>query len=170
MNVRSVTARITSFIFPYIITQCLLAQDTHTSFQKFVVKYIFQTWPLLKFFLSTGMMSDFSRSGWSNDVVSLPYAIAKVYLSTLVKVSLRKKNVHALFNTCIRILQDVKKSTSSATERKILIESKRPWPMRYLFSANEIIYLIQWYGIFYLNKVNVFAWWNLWIAQLKITQ
>ena len=29
------------------------------------------------------------------------------------------------------------------TERKNLIESKRSWPMRYLFSANEIIYLIQ---------------------------
>ena len=29
------------------------------------------------------------------------------------------------------------------TERKNLIESKRSWPMRYLFAANEIIYLIQ---------------------------
>ena len=29
------------------------------------------------------------------------------------------------------------------TERKNLIESKRSWPMRYSFAANEIIYLIQ---------------------------
>ena len=32
---------------------------------------------------------------------------------------------------------------SRYTERKNLIESKRCWPMRYLFAANEIIYLIQ---------------------------
>ena len=77
--------------------------------------------------------------------------------------------------------------SSEYTERKNLIESKRSWPMRYLFAANEIIYLNQWYILlewprclwnmvplnqlkFYLNQVNVFAWWNLWIAQVKITQ
>ena len=63
------------------------------------------------------------------------------------------------------------------TERKNLIESKRSWPMRYLFAGNEIIYLIQWYLLFewprclwnlvtlnqlkfYSNQVNVFAWWT----------
>ena len=31
------------------------------------------------------------------------------------------------------------------TVRKKLIEAERSWPMRYLFTANEIIYLTQWY-------------------------
>ena len=73
------------------------------------------------------------------------------------------------------------------TERKNLIESKRSWPMRYSFCANEIIYLTQWYLLFarprcqwnlvtlnqlkfYLNQLNVFAWWNVWITQVKIIQ
>ena len=73
------------------------------------------------------------------------------------------------------------------SERKNLIESKRSRPMRYFLAANEIIYLIQWYLLFEwprslwnlvtlnqlkfnLNQVNVFAWWNLWTAQVKITQ
>ena len=37
---------------------------------------------------------------------------------------------------------------ASYTKKKNLIESKRSWPMRYLFAANEIIYLIQWYLLF----------------------
>ena len=73
------------------------------------------------------------------------------------------------------------------TERKNLIDSKRSWPTRYFFAANEIIYLTQWYLLFewprclwnwvtldqlkfYLEQLKVFAWWNVWIIQVKITQ
>ena len=58
--------------------------------------------------------------------------------------------------------------------------------MRYLFAANKIIYLTQWYLLFewprslwnlvtlnqlkfYSNQLNLFAWWNASITQIQIT-
>ena len=75
----------------------------------------------------------------------------------------------------------------SCTERKNLIKLKRSRPMRYLFAANEKIYLTERYLLFesprslwnlvtlnqlkfYLNQLNVFACWNVWIIQVEITQ